>query len=300
MGLWLGLRNVLHAGRGQVGYLEACFVEVIHAAREPILQVRHLRVEVQSVSCHVAVVAPSAIFTQVGTSRLEQFEVGPEAVEYAFRVEIRLSQVPVAQPHLHLEVVGIGVAQPAEDVVVAVLIVDNVGGVVLLRAHAVPVVVAVVPPLSAGGVQVPHGEGYFLVGLFVVDAEVHVLPVVVGGQDGFHQYVVVHDDGQVEVLGKVIGEVQVGRSADEVDSVVERAPVGGVAVVLEVGVLHVILVPRLAGIAVVPRLGARIGGIVWMVTHEDGVAPVLRLPELTVYDALFLVIFHQLHLENVF
>ena len=37
-----------------------------------------------------------------------------------------------------------------------------------------------------------------------------------------------------------------------------------------------------------------------MVPHEDGVTPVLRLPELTVYDALVLVIFHQLHLLAVY
>ena len=82
-------------------------------------------------------------------------------------------------------------------------------------------VVIVAPALAAGGIHVPHGEGDLRVCLFVVDSEEHILAVVVGREDGFHQDVIVNDDGQVEIFREVLAEVIVGSCADEVDGVID-------------------------------------------------------------------------------
>ena len=119
-------------------------------------------------------------------------------------------------------------------------------------------VVDVAPALSAAGVHIPYGKGDFLVLLLVIHAEVHVLAVIVGSQNGLHQDVVVHDHRHVEVVGKLLVELPVARRTYEVHGIVERAPVRRIAVVLKVGVLHVVLVPRLTVLVVFYRRRSRV------------------------------------------
>ena len=225
--------------------METFVVEVSHTLSNPTLDVSQFVIEVERMTGNVAVTVPFGIFAFVGTCRFELCQLLAEAVEDALCGEIALAQVAIAHAHFVVEVASVRISQPAEDVKVAVLVSCDVFGIVLVGFHDSRVEIVVAPSLSYNSIKIPDGEGDAWRHLFVVAGKEHVLAMIVCGQDGFEQNVVVDDERQVKPLAHLLAELLIAGRANEVDSVVERLPVCGTDV-FYVGIFHLVFVPHVA------------------------------------------------------